>query len=96
MDKELFEQLTESMRQMGEIVRGERAPSREFHVDSGVREVRLMTGLSQAKFAALIGISKGTLQNYEQGRRSPQGPTRALFRAISKDPQNVLAALADR
>ena len=38
MDKELFEQLTESMRQMGEIARGERAPSREFHVDSGVRE----------------------------------------------------------
>ena len=39
MNKELFEQLTESMRQMGEIARGERAPSREFHVDSGVREV---------------------------------------------------------
>ena len=96
MNKELFEQLVESMRQMGEIARGERAPSREFHVDAGVREVRLMTGLSQAKFAALIGISKSTLQNYEQGRRSLQGPTQALFRAISKDPQNVLAALADR
>ena len=38
MNKELFEQLTESMRQMGEIARDERAPSREFHVDSGVRE----------------------------------------------------------
>ena len=38
MDKELLEQLTESMRQMGEIARGERAPSRAFHVDSGVRE----------------------------------------------------------
>ena len=39
MDKELFEQLPESMRQMSEIARGERAPSREFHVDSDVREV---------------------------------------------------------
>ena len=39
MDKELFEQLTEIMRQMGEIARSERAPSRVFHVDSGVREV---------------------------------------------------------
>ena len=39
MDKELFKQLTESMRQMGEIARGERAPSRAFHVDSGVHEV---------------------------------------------------------
>ena len=48
MDKELFEQLTESMRQMGEIARGERAPSRAFHVDSGVREVRLMTGAKRA------------------------------------------------
>ena len=48
MDKELFEQLTESMRQMGEIARGERAPSREFHVDSSVRKVRLMTGVKRA------------------------------------------------
>ena len=48
MDKELFEQLTESMRQMGEIARGERAPSREFHVDSGVCAVRLMTGAKRA------------------------------------------------
>ena len=39
MDKELFEQLAESMRQIGEIARGERTPSRAFHVDSGVREV---------------------------------------------------------
>ena len=39
MDKELFEQLAESMRQIGEIARGERAPSRECHVDSSVREI---------------------------------------------------------
>ena len=39
MAKELFEQLTESMRQIGEIARGERAPSRAFHVDFSVREV---------------------------------------------------------
>ena len=46
MDRNLFEQLAESMEQMGEITRGERAPSRRFHVDAiKVKEVRAATGL---------------------------------------------------
>jgi len=61
MDKNHFAQLVESMEQMGEITRGERAPSREFNVDAvTVKEVRAATGLSQAKFAKVIkdaGIS---------------------------------------
>ncbi|SON96796.1 Transcriptional regulator protein [Xanthomonas citri pv. fuscans] len=95
MDKNLFAQLAESMEQMGEITRGERAPSREIHIDAvRVKEVRAATGLSQAKFAQVIDVQLGTLRNWEQGRRNPTGPARALLRAIKKDPKSVLEALS--
>ena len=94
MDKKLFAKLAESMEQMGEITRGEREPSRitRMQIDD-VREIRKASRLSQTKFADLLGISVHTLRNYEQGRRAPQGPTQALFRAIKNDPEHVIAAL---
>lgn len=95
MDDKLFKRLVESMTQMDEIVRGERAPSREFVVDaSQVKEIRKLTGLSQAEFCKLIDIQVGTLRNWEQGRREPTGPARALLKAIKNDPKHVLLALA--
>ena len=59
-----------------------------------VRAVRRLTGLSQARFAELIGIELATLRNWEQGRRQPTGPARALLRAVRKDPVGVLTALS--
>ena len=91
-----FDELMESVQQMDEIVRGERQPSREFHVDAlQVKDIRKATGLTQAKFAALIDVQLGTLRNWEQGRRDPTGPAKALLKAIHNDPVNVLNALAD-
>ncbi|MCK6254967.1 helix-turn-helix domain-containing protein [Pseudomonas fragi] len=91
-----FDELMESVQQMDEIVRGERQPSREFHVDAlQVKEIRKATGLTQARFAALIDVQLGTLRNWEQGRRDPTGPAKALLKAIHNDPVNVLNALAD-
>ncbi|MFC3650441.1 helix-turn-helix domain-containing protein [Dyella humi] len=96
MDKKLFAQLVESMEQMGEISRGERAPSREFHVDAvEVRSIRQATGLSQSKFAKALDVNVGTLRNWEQGLREPTGPARALLRAIKNDPKHVLKALIE-
>lgn len=95
MDKNLFAELAESMEQMGEISRGERAASRELRAESvRVKEVRAATGLSQARFARVINVQVTTLQNWEQGRRVPTGPAKALLRAIEKDPKHVLQALA--
>ena len=92
----IFDELMESVQQMDEIVRGERQPSREFHVETlPVKEIRKATGLTQAKFAALIDVHLGTLRNWEQGRRDPTGPAKALLKAIHNDPVNVLNALAD-
>ena len=94
MNKKLFSQLVESMEQMGEITRGERTPSREFHIDAvQVKEVRAATGLSQDKFAKVIDVQVATLRNWEQGRRVPTGPAKALLRAIRNDPKHVIKAL---
>lgn len=90
-----FDKLLKGVREAGQIVRGERAPARLTVVDSTmVKALRRRLGLSQSKFAALLTVDIGTLQNWEQGRREPQGPARALLRAIGKDPRNVLRALA--
>jgi len=96
MDKKLFDELMQSVTQMDEIHRGVREPSRETYVASEqVKRVRSLTKLSQAKFAKVIDVDLGTLRNWEQGRRQPTGPARALLRAIEKDPRHVLAALID-
>ena len=95
MDKALFERLTASMTQMNEIDEGVRQPSRTFQIDAlRIKEIRQVSGLSQAKFASLISVSVDTLRNWEQGRRSPTGPAKALLRAIANDPLHVIAALA--
>jgi len=90
-----FDERMETVEEMNEILRGEREPSREFHVDAmRVKEIRKATGLTQAKFAALIDVQLGTLRNWEQGRRDPTGPAKALLKAIHNDPVHVLNALA--
>ena len=87
MNKALFAKLVESMEEMNEVARGERAPSREFHVNAiAVKKIRTATGLSQPKFAKVLNIDVGTLRNWEQGHREPTGPSRALLRAIKNDP----------
>ncbi len=89
-----FDELLESVQQMDEIVKGARAPSREFHVDAlAVQDVRKATGLTQAAFAHSIGIEVSTLRNWEQGRREPTGPAKALLTALKNDPKNVMKAL---
>lgn len=89
-----FQQLCESIRQAGEIRRGQRQPSRTFKVEKpDPKAIRERLGLSQSRFAAIIGVSVRTLQNWEQGRREPEGPARALLRVVDREPQAVLQAL---
>ncbi len=58
-----------------------------------VAAIRAKTGLSQDRFAEAFHISPHTLHNWEQGRRVPEGPARALLMAIDRDPQAVMRAL---
>ena len=72
MKPKMFEELLESVREGGAIVRGQKKASRRFEVgSSGIRAIRERTSLSQSAFASLIGVSVKTLQNWEQDRRRP-------------------------
>lgn len=102
MRKELFAELVESIQQMKEIEAGRRKPARVTRAEdllvSGVPDVaalRSQFGLSQVKFAALLGISLNTLQNWEQGRRKPEGPARVLLRVAATSPEALLAVSSD-
>ena len=58
------------------------------------RGVRARTKLTQAQFAARIGVPLETVRNWEQGKRSPRGPARALLKVIEKAPDVAFAILA--
>ena len=105
MDTETFEKLLETARWLRQrrherLARlGLRRPSRsrdkrDAGTDIDVRKIRAVTGLSQAKFAELLSIEVATLRNWEQGRREPTGPARALLRAIRNNPIEVIKALS--
>jgi len=98
MDDKLFKELTDSISEAGAIRRGEKIVSRRFEFeDVDVQAVRAKTGLSQIQFSVLLGVSPGTLRNWEQGRRRPTGPARALLRIVDARPRLAMEALhADR
>ncbi len=59
-----------------------------------VASIREKTGLSQSEFAKSIGVAKGTLLNWEQGRRHPTGPAQVLLAMIDRKPSVVQEILA--
>jgi len=91
MREDLFQELVESVREGGAILRGQKRASRRFEcADNDARAIRERYALSQAKFAALMGISVATLRNWEQGRRQPEGSARVLLRVVARHPDAVL------
>jgi len=91
MKKETFDELMTSIEQGGTILRGKKAPSRSFHIGNpNVSAIRRHLGLTQQKFAELLGISPATLRNWEQGRRKPEGAARVLLCVAAKYPKAVL------
>jgi putative transcriptional regulator len=94
MKTKMFEELLESVREGGAILRGDKKASRRFVVEAAsVRAIRERTSLSQAEFADLIGVSVKTLQNWEQDRRRPTGPAATLLRIIAHEPQLAIRAI---
>ncbi len=59
-------------------------------VTQDVQSIRERMGLSQSAFAALLGVSARTLQDWEQGRRQPTGPARSLLRVAERHPEALL------
>ncbi len=94
MKRENFEELLESVREGGRILRGEAAPSREFvFTPEDVQSIRKKLNKSQDEFALMLGVSVATLRNWEQGRRHPHGPARALLKIAAEEPKAIERAL---
>lgn len=91
MDEKMFTELETSLKEGMAILRGDAQPSRTFVFDApDVKAIRGQLKLSQQQFASLLGISLRTLQNWEQGRRSPEGPAKVLLKVAAKHPNALL------
>lgn len=89
-----FSKLLASIKEAGEIKFGRKKPSRVFKITPPlIKDIRKRLNLSQSDFALMIGVSLSTLQNWEQGRREPDGPAKALLKVASKNPKAVMDAL---
>jgi putative transcriptional regulator len=90
------DELLQSVKEAAAIERGAMKPPRIFEVKtaSDVAGIRAKLGLSQPKFARLLGISENTLQNWEQGRRAPTGPAEVLLKVAALHPEAILEAAA--
>ena len=89
-----FDELLQSVHEAGRILRGEAKPSREFVFSpDDVQAIRKKLKKSQDEFALMIGVSVATLRNWEQGRRQPLGPARALLKIAAENPKAVEKAL---
>jgi putative transcriptional regulator len=73
------------------------APNAFASVEAGtleVRDLRRRAQLTQQEFASRLGVPVETIRNWEQGKRAPRGPARALLAVIAHAPDTVFAALA--
>jgi putative transcriptional regulator len=97
MKDKTFAKLAASIKEAGEIRAGRQTPSRMYEIKPPeIRMVRERLDVSQDEFAVMIGVSTRTLQNWEQGRRQPEGPAKALLTIASRNPTAVLDALYGR
>jgi putative transcriptional regulator len=89
-----FQKLVQSVKQAGKIRRGSIKASRITNFNpADVRAIRKKLDKSQSEFALMIGVSVATLQNWEQGRRRPEGPALALLKIAAENPTAVAQAL---
>lgn len=103
MDKKLFASLKRSLEQAIAFEKGELKPARVTTlldlVAPDVAAIRRKTGLSQEFFARGIGVAVGTLRNWEQGIRKPEGPARVLLHVVEQNPRavfNTVTAVRER
>lgn len=94
MKEVAFKQLLKSIDEAREIHSGKRKPSRVFHVKPlEIKSIRRKWHASQSKFARIIGVSAGTLRNWEQGRTYPDGAARVLLKVAAVRPDAIREAL---
>jgi len=96
MNEKLFNELIDSVKEGGAILRGEKEATRKFRVEAlDIKQIREGYKLTQEQFAAMLGISTSTLQNWEQGRRVPEGPAMVLLCVAKKHPEAILDVVCE-
>jgi putative transcriptional regulator len=97
MSKHAFDNIKAELQDAIAIARGEADPSTyRVHVpaDVDVKAIRRKLGMTQAEFARSFGFGLDAVQNWEQGRRRPEGAARAFLKVIDREPDAVRRALA--
>ena len=95
MNKKLFDNLTTSLQEAIEIKQGKRKAARTTtYPEPNAKSIRNKLDLSRENFAALIGVSKRTVEKWEQGVARPSGAARSLLIIADKNPKVVLQALS--
>lgn len=96
MNRKDFDGLMTGLRQARAFAQGKPVPGIKVHLRRrvDVSAIRARTGLSQEAFARRIGVSVGTLRNWEQGRRKPDGPAKVLLSLLERDPGIVERTLS--
>ena len=90
----MFNELTQSIKEAGQIKKGQIKPSRVFNYEPvDIKKIRTKVKASQAEMAHMIGVSLRTLQNWEQGRRKPRGPAKALLKVFEQNPKEIIKLL---
>ena len=94
MKEEVFQEFLESIREAGSILREQKEPSRVYTFEEfDIKDLRKKYNMTQERFASLLGVSKRTLEGWEQGRRKPRGPARRLLQVAAKHPEAVFDAV---
>jgi putative transcriptional regulator len=91
-----FHRIIQGLQEAVGHARGAEVPGLVLHVPQNVdvAAVRRRTGLSQTAFSRRIGVSPATLRNWEQGRRTPEGPARILLAMLDRNPRIVEETLS--
>ncbi len=91
----VFNRVMRGLNEALDHAKGEDVPGLKVHVPAqmDVGAIRRQAGMSQTAFAATIGVQVGTLRNWEQGRRQPEGPARVLLALLERNPRIVADVL---
>ena len=90
-----FDKISAGLQEAIEFAKGEETGAIVHEVEAvDVGQIRKELGMTQNEFAKRFHISVGTLRNWEQKRRAPEGPAKTLMYIISKEPEAVKRALA--
>ncbi len=91
MNDKDFTLLLSSVQEAGDIKQGIKKASRNFEINiPKIKLIRKSLNVSQSEFAMMIGVSVRTLQNWEQGRRRPQGTAKVLLNIVNNNPQVLI------